>query len=100
MQLELTENQLKVIIKISRALSHTPDHIRSDAIGWRKNSDKNLDVVFDIAEDTIIANSSPGMHLHYFTSTYHEIAGIALLNELAFQDDYLDLNESRTTDYE
>lgn len=100
MQLELTENQLKVIIKISRALSHTPDHIQPHAIGWRKNSDKNLDVVFDIEEDTVITNSSPGMHLHYFTSTYHEIAGIALLNELAFQDDYLNPYDTRTTDYE
>lgn len=100
MQISLTPNQLKVIIQISRALYHTPDHMTSDAIGWRKNYSKSLDVVFDLEDDAIIADSSPGMHLHSFTSTYHEIAGIALLNELSFQDDHLNNNESRTTDYE
>ena len=98
MEISLTPDQLRIIVQISRTLCHTPDHVLPDAIGWHKNPCKSSDVIFDIEEEEIIVNKSPGMHLSYFTSTYHEIAGIALLNDLAFRDDDSENLEPRTTD--
>lgn len=100
MQITVTPEQIKIIVEISRALCQNPEYYLEDAIGWRKNLSKNTDVIFDLKDEEVVVDSSPGMHLSYFTSTYQELAGIALLNDVSFTDTVWDNNEPRTNDNE
>jgi len=80
---EYSTKQVKILIDITNALSVEPEFDGTKVI-WRRNKHKNPDVLINFENEEVVVDNSDGMYISYSNSLLYQIAGIALLNELAF----------------
>lgn len=90
--MNLSFENIMVIVNISRALCANPrlrDAITEDLNTWEwsLNSYKTPDVVVDFERRHIVVDTSEGRRLYYSSSLFHEIAGIATLNNFKLFED-------------
>jgi hypothetical protein len=90
--MNLSYEDIIVITNISRAMSANPtlrDAIAEDLHiwEWSLNSYKTPDLVIDFERRHIVVDTSEGRRLYYSSSLFHEIAGIAVLNNFQLFED-------------
>lgn len=90
--MNLSFENIMVIVNISRALCANPklrDQLTEDLTiwEWSLNSYKTPDIIVNFERRHIIVDSSEGRRLYYSSSLFHEIAGIATLNNFKLFED-------------
>ena len=81
---------IQIIVIICRALSTNPkmqDDEFDLVMEWSTNSYKTPDVIVDFEKKHIVVDPSEGKRISYSTSLFHELAGIAFLNNFQFFED-------------
>lgn len=84
--MNISYEDLILMIDISRAMSCNPALADEDSLTfeWSPNKYKTPDVTVNLEKRQMIVDSTEGHRLHYSTSLFNELAGIALLNNLIF----------------
>jgi hypothetical protein len=98
--MNISYEDLILITDISRAMHCNPILTDEDRLifEWSPNKYKTPDIIVDFEKRHMVVDNSEGHRLHYSTSLFNEMAGIALLNNLIFFEDsyYITENSEQT----
>lgn len=94
--MNISYEDLILIVDISRAMSCNPTLADEDRLvfEWSPNKYKTPDVIVDFEKRHMVVDNSEGRRMHYSTSLFNEMAGVALLNNLIFFEDSIYISEN------